>query len=90
MADKVTAEMVRSAHMTMVAAVDMQGSYRNVYRCVEFPELMSINEGPKRRHPKIQAKATTTFTVADVEVPANNQAIADAINTYREGRTSDE
>jgi hypothetical protein len=90
MADKVTADMVKTATMSLLLAVDQEGFYRNSYFCLAFPELTKTISGPKRRHPKKQGKPTVTFHVDGKEVAADVNAIADAINAYREARTSDE
>lgn len=85
MADKVTADMVGNSRMSLISAVDSQGAYRNIFRCDEYPELTKVMYGPKRRHPMKQEKPRMSFAVKGVPIEGTDfQAIADAINAYRD------
>lgn len=86
--ERATAAILSTAGFVGTAFLDGRNFYRQVYQCVRYPELVRINEGPRRgaKHPR-----SLRFLVAGKEVPFDHktglQNLADAINAHREKET---
>jgi uncharacterized protein YdbL (DUF1318 family) len=79
MADQVTALQVKASRLKLTMALDGD-FYTNHFQSVAFPELTKVTSGPKQRG---HMGHTRKYYVGDIEVPADPQAIVDAINAMR-------
>lgn len=93
---QLTVAELKTCSMRMTRCIDGSDWYQNHYKCVEFPEFVRVEEGPRRppwRTPMGSKSASAKhkgitdhvvrFFVHGNEVPTTAQAIVDAINAFR-------